>query len=194
MGNDHVYITDREGNLESQTNSLAPYVLFNNGSFLFGGWEYNAEGLKEPFEIRDDVEIPVGEYRFNRVNASFAFDQSRRIAPSVFYSDGQFYNGTLRSISLGVETKLHNRVRVNAFYSRNDVSLPVEGGEFTTNLLILRGVVAFSPRAFVRGSSSSTTTLRSRSPTCSFATRTAQEAICSSCITKTGMSPDRARC
>ena len=106
MGNDHVYITDREGNLESQTNSLAPYVLFNNGSFLFGGWEYNAEGLKEPFEIRDDVEIPVGEYRFNRVNASFAFDQSRRIAPSVFYSDGQFYNGTLRSISLGVETKL----------------------------------------------------------------------------------------
>ena len=37
MGNDHVYITDREGNLESQTNSLAPYVLFNNGSFLFGG-------------------------------------------------------------------------------------------------------------------------------------------------------------
>ena len=150
MGNDHVYITDREGNLESQTNSLAPYVLFNNGSFLFGGWEYNAEGLKEPFEIRDDVEIPVGEYRFNRVNASFAFDQSRRIAPSVFYSDGQFYNGTLRSISLGVETKLHNRVRVNAFYSRNDVSLPVEGGQFTTNLLILRGVVAFSPRAFVR--------------------------------------------
>ena len=68
----------------------------------------------------------------------------------MFYSDGQFYNGTLRSISLGVETKLHNRVRVNAFYSRNDVSLPVEGGKFTTNLLILRGVVAFSPRAFVR--------------------------------------------
>jgi len=150
MGNDHIYITDREGNLESQVNTLEPYVVFNDGSILFGGWQYSAEGLKEPFEIRDDVEIPVGEYRFNRFDVNFTLDQSRRIAPSVFYSDGQFYNGTLRSISLGVQAKPHNRVRINAFYSHNDISLPVEGGTFTTNLIILRGVVAFSPKAFVR--------------------------------------------
>ncbi len=150
MGNNHEYITDREGNLQSQLNSLGPFILFDNGSVLFGGWDYNAEGLDEPFEIRDDVEIPVGEYHFNRFNVGFNFDQSRRIAPSGFYSDGDFYNGTLRTISVGADTKPHNRVRLSAFYLRNDVALPIEGGVFATNLFIFRGIIAFSPRAFVR--------------------------------------------
>jgi len=150
MGNNHSYIVDRDGNLQSQLNSLGPFILFNNGSIAFGGWDYSAEGLSEPFEIRDDVEIPVGEYRFHRYNVGFNFDQSRRVAPSVFYSDGGFYNGTLRTIGLGTEARPHNRVRLGANYFRNEVSLPLEGGEFTTNLLILRGVVAFSPRAFAR--------------------------------------------
>ena len=150
MRNDHVYVTDRDGNLQSQTNLLGPFILFDNGSLVFGSWDYNAEGLDEPFEIRDDVEIPIGEYRFNRFNAGFNFDQSRRVAPSAFYSDGGFFNGTLRTISVGAATKPHNRVRLGAFYLRNDVSLPVEGGVFTTNLFIFRGIVAFSPRAFVR--------------------------------------------
>ena len=129
---------------------LKPYILFNDGSVLFGGWEYNAEGLTEPFEIRDDIEIPVGEYHFNRFNANFTFDQSRRIAPSVLYSDGAFYNGTLRSISLGVEAKPHNRVRVNAFYSRNDVSLPVEGAVRqmgAVDVLINNAGISIRPRS-----------------------------------------------
>jgi len=150
LGNNHVYITDRDGNLESQVNALGPWILFENGSILSANWEYNAEGLKEPFEIRDDVKVPVGEYHFNRFNVAFNFDQSRRIAPSALYSDGDFFNGTLRTMAIGAETKPHNRVRLSAFYLRNDVSLPIEGGVFTTNLFIFRGVVAFSSRAFVR--------------------------------------------
>ena len=150
LGNNHIYITDRDGHLESQVNAFGPWTRFENGSIFFANWEYRAEGLKEPFEIKDDVEIPVGEYHFNRFNVSFNFDQSRRVAPSAFFSDGDFFNGTLRTIAIGAETKPHNRLRLSAFYLRNDVSLPIEGGVFKTNLFIFRGVVAFSPRAFVR--------------------------------------------
>ena len=150
MGNNASYIEDDEGRLQSALNSLGPFILFNNGSVLFGGWDYNAEGLTEPFEIRDDVEIPIGEYRFHRYNIGFNFDQSRRIAPNVFFSDGGFFNGNLRILGAGVEARPHNRVRVSANYFRNEVDLPLEGGTFDTNLFILRGVVAFSPRAFAR--------------------------------------------
>lgn len=150
LGNNHVYITDRNGELESQLNTLGPWVLFENGSILSVQWEYSAEGLKEPFEIRDDVEIPIGEYHFNRGNIGFNFDQSRRVAPNAFYSNGGFYNGTLRTIGAGVDTRPHNKLRLSAFYLRNDVSLPIDGGEFTTNLFIFRGIVAFSSDAYVR--------------------------------------------
>jgi len=150
MGNDHIYITDREGNLESQINSLGPWMRFENGTILNGAWVYNAEGLKEPFEIRDDVEIPIGEYRFNRAVIGFAYDQSRRFAPNAFYSDGGFYNGTLRAWGIGAEARPHHRLRLSANYFRNDVSLPIEDGEFTTNLFILRAILAFSSDAYFR--------------------------------------------
>jgi hypothetical protein len=150
FGNDHVYIADDEGDLETQTNTLGPYVVFDNGSILSAEWLYEKEGLKEPFEIRDGVEIPVGEYRFNRYNLGYMGDQSRPIAASVLFSGGGFYGGTLQSASVTLDTKPHPRVRASASYSRNDVDIPIEGGDFVTNLFILRGVVAFSPNAFVR--------------------------------------------
>jgi hypothetical protein len=150
LSNDHVYIEDRDGDLETQTNALGPFLVFDNGSFLSGAWLYQAEGLKEPFEIRDGVDIPPGQYRFNRFDAAYVGDQSRRVAVNAFFSDGGFYDGTLRSYGLGVDTKPHPRIRASAAYFRNDVDLPVEGGDFVTNLLILRGIVAFSPDAYVR--------------------------------------------
>jgi hypothetical protein len=150
LGNDHTYIVDREGDLETQTNTLGPFVVFDNGSVLFGEWLYEAEGLKEPFEIRDDVEIPIGDYRFNRFNLGYIADQSRRIAPNLVFSGGGFYGGTLQSLNVSIDTKPHPRVRASVSYSRNDVEIPIEGGDFITNLLVLRGVVAFSPNAFVR--------------------------------------------
>ncbi len=150
LGNDHVYVEDDEGDLETQTNLFGPYVVFDNGSILSAEWLYEAEGLKEPFEIRDDVDIPVGDYRFNRFNASYVADQSRRIAPSLTYSGGGFYGGTLQSLGVSLDTKPHDRVRASVSYFRNDVEIPIEGGDFITNLLVLRGVVAFSANAFVR--------------------------------------------
>ncbi len=150
LGNDHTYIEDEEGDLETQTNTLGPFVVFDNGSVLFGDWLYEAEGLKEPFEIRDEVEVPVGDYRFHRYNAGYIGDQSRRIAPTVVFSGGGFYGGTLQSLSATLDTKPHPRVRASVSFSRNDVDIPIEGGDFVTNLLVVRGVLAFSPNAFVR--------------------------------------------
>jgi hypothetical protein len=150
FGNDHTYIQDREGDLETETNSLGPFLVFDNGAFLSGNWIHQSEGLKEPFEIRDGVEIPPGEYRFDRFDASYAGDQSRRLSFNAFFSDGGFYDGSLLSFGVGVDTKPHGRVRASASYFRNDVDLPVDGGDFVTNLFILRAIVAFSTNAFVR--------------------------------------------
>ena len=150
LGNDHVYVEDDEGDLETQTNLFGPYVVFDNGSILSAEWLYEAEGLKEPFEIREDVDIPVGDYRFNRFNVGYMGDQSRRITPNFTFSGGGFYGGTLQSLSVSVDTKPHNRVRASVSYFRNDVEIPIAGGDFITNLVVLRGVIAFSPNAFVR--------------------------------------------
>jgi hypothetical protein len=151
IGVDHTYITNREGMLETQFNWIGPYLLFDNGSLLAGGWINIAEGLEEPFEIRDEVEIPIGTYRFNQAMVEYRGDRSRVVSGRGGFVVGGFYNGTLRAFNLGVEVRPHLRLGLSVDYSRNRVDVPVEGGDFTTNLVVTRAVLAFSPRAYIRG-------------------------------------------
>lgn len=150
FGIDHTYITDREGRLESQVNSIGPFIIFENGAFLFGGWMNIAEGLTEPFEIRDGVEIPVGAYRFNQGMFQYLGDRSRRFSVSGGGSWGGFYDGTIRSFNVGGRLRAHPRIILSLEYFRNDVELPTEGGDFVTNLVVSRAILAFSPRAYIR--------------------------------------------
>ena len=53
-------------------------LFFVDGSFAFGNVVRNAEGLTESFEIRDGVEIPVGEYWSNQVSLQYVGNRSRR--------------------------------------------------------------------------------------------------------------------
>jgi hypothetical protein len=151
FGIDHTYITDREGNLESQFNNIGPFIVFNNGAFLFGGWLNTAEGLTEPFEIRDGVEIPVGSYRFDQGVVQYIGDRSRKLSINGGAVVGGFYNGRIRSYNIGGRVRPHGRLDVSLDYFRNNVDLPLEGGRFATNLIVTRAILAFSPRAYIRG-------------------------------------------
>ena len=151
MGIDQTYITDREGRLESQFNNIGPFLIFNNGAILFGGWMNIAEGLTEPFEIRDGVDIPIGTYRFNQGVVQYMGDRSRKISFNAGTAIGGFYNGKIRSFNLAGRVKPHRRLEVTLEYSRNHVDLPIEGGRFDTNLMVTRAIFAFSSRAYLRG-------------------------------------------
>jgi len=148
--NDHTYITEQNGELESQVNTLGPMIVFNNGAILMGGWMNLAEGLSEPFEIRDGVEIPIGSYRFNQAMMQYMGDRSRRVSVRGGFVYGGFFNGRLRSLNLGGRLKPHQRLSLEVDYFRNHILLPLEGGDFKTNLVVARAIVAFSPKAFVR--------------------------------------------
>jgi hypothetical protein len=151
MGMDHIYITDREGKLESQANNIGPFIMFENGAFLFAGWLNLAEGLTEPFEIRDGVEIPVGTYRFNQGVIQYMGDRSRVISANAGVVWGGFFDGRIRSFNIAGQLRPHRRLAVQIQYFRNHVDLPLEGGNFVTNLGIARALFAFSPKAYIRG-------------------------------------------
>jgi hypothetical protein len=151
MGNDHNYITDQKGQLETQFNWMGVNFIFENGASALGSWNNIAENLTEPFEVRDDVEVPVGQYRFNQAAFQYTGNRSRSVSVNGGYVLGGFFNGSLYSFNGGVFLRPHRRLRLSVEYFRNNVDLPVEGGTFSTNLAITRAVLAFSPRAYIRG-------------------------------------------
>ena len=151
FGPDFLRITNRDGSVQSHNVALGPYFLFNDGSSLFFNVGRSTEGLSDSFELREGVEIAEGEYRTTDVLYMLESSQSRRLSVNMFGMNNGFFGGRLRIYSPGVAFRPHPRLRLQLNYSRSEVRLPQEGGDFDTNLMVLRGLVALSPDAFVRG-------------------------------------------
>lgn len=136
LGNDHQYFTDRHGRVQSQNNSFGPAIVFHNGAVLFGGWQNTAEGLTEPFEIREGIVIPEGTYRFDEASVQYLDNRSRAVSLSGGLTVGGFYDGRIASLNLAGRVRPHGRLTLEIEYFRNRVRLPWPGpGEstFSTN-------------------------------------------------------------
>ncbi len=144
------WITEADGALQSGRYEFGPYFLFEDGSSFFFNVSRQIEGLDEAFELRDGVEIAAGEYRTTNLMTMLETSRSRRVSLNLFAMETGFFDGELRVLSPGVAVRPHPRLRFQINYSRNRVRLPQEGGDFETNLIVLRGLAALSPDAFVR--------------------------------------------
>lgn len=144
------WITEADGALQSGRYEFGPYFLFEDGSNFFFNVSREIEGLDEAFELRDGVEIAAGEYRNTNFMAMGETSRSRRVSLSLFGMDAGFFDGELRVLSPGVAVRPHPRLRFQLNYSRNQVRLPQAGGDFDTNLVVVRALAALSPDAFVR--------------------------------------------
>ncbi len=150
VGADTQYVTDRESRLQTLLAGVGPAIIFSDGSFVFVNYLRNAEGLTEPFELRDGVEVPVGTYRGNQVFLHYEGSRSRRISAIGGLMGGSFYGGKLASWNIGIEGRPHQRLNLGAQYYRNDIDVPVPGGTYATNIIIGRATLAFSPQAYLR--------------------------------------------
>src|SRR5262249_8992170 len=108
------------------------------------------ELLVQPFAIARGVTIKPGGYAFKDVIATFTGGAQRHISGAVALQVGNFYAGTIRSVSY-----TRTRINVNRELSLeptiqiNWIDLPE--GSFTARLLRTRVDYSFSPRMFVSG-------------------------------------------
>ncbi|MDE2972754.1 MAG: DUF5916 domain-containing protein [Acidobacteriota bacterium] len=146
-----IRITEPDGSIQTQNVGFGPFFLFDDGSQFFVQFSRNTEGLSESFELRDGVEINEGQYTTSDLMTMVNTSQSRRVSFNLFAMNNGFFDGRLRVYSPGLAVRPHPRVRLQVNYSRSEVRLPQENGDFNTNLVVLRGLVALSPDAFIRG-------------------------------------------
>ena len=151
MGPNFLRITEPDGSIQTENIGFGPFFLFDDGSQVFFAFSRNTEGLSGSFELRDGVEIEEGQYTTTDFMTMIETSQSRRISFSLFGMNNGFFDGRLRVYSPGVAVRPHPRVRLQVNYSRSEIRLPQENGDFNTNLVVLRGLVALSPDAFFRG-------------------------------------------
>jgi hypothetical protein len=147
---DLTYIENHSGQLESRSQGLGTFNIFQNGSNLYFGYVQSYEYLEDSFEIREDVFIPEGIHRFNYLAGLFHSDRSKKISIRATTYLGEFYNGNLYRINASGFVKLSQHLNIEFIYDYNNFDLPAEGGKFSTNIAATRIIYSFTPDLYAK--------------------------------------------
>jgi hypothetical protein len=141
------YITDQANVVQTKNFDQTLEVDWQNGSLFQFTHRVEFERLEDPFFIQPDQAIPVGDYVFGSINASFSSDRSRMFSGSLGLRVGEFFDGHQDSYQAGLRFQLGARFSTDVSWEHDDVDLP--SGAFSTDLVNTSIDYSFSPRMFL---------------------------------------------
>ena len=141
------HFADGRGGLESRQQTGRFQVEMENSDRWSIEHIRDFERLDDPFAISDDVDILPGRYSFNSQRLSYEAGPQRRLSGNVSFQWGDFYDGSLRSLSVNQgRLVVTNHLSLEPGVALNLLELP--GEEVTQAVFRLRADYAFTPRMF----------------------------------------------
>ena len=137
------YFNLAHGVVETRELEISPFEIeFNNGEELRYRFIPTIENLFEPFDIRDDIVIPVGEYSFLVHEISYRSALNKPLRYDIQYKAGSFYTGSSDELSTELSWRSRN---VNTSIELQQYWVRLEQGNFNTRLALMRFDYSFGP-------------------------------------------------
>ncbi len=142
------YVRNRNDRVESANNTAHFLTEFQSSDQFVFDVNNQQELLVRPFNVARGVNIRPGNYHFNSMTTSYAFGQQRRASGTVALRVGDFYDGSLTSLTLsGARLAILKQFSVEPSVTFNRGRLP--DGDFDTSQLRARFDYAFTPLRFL---------------------------------------------
>ena len=139
---------DFDGFNESRYIHLDNAISFSDGAFLSTAVNLIREGLKEPFDITDDITIPIDRYDVVETLWRFGTNPSAALSTNGVVTIGGFFSGHRKGFTNTLTAKAGATWAAALRFSYDDVDLPE--GSFQTTLVGLRVAYSFTPRIFLQ--------------------------------------------
>ena len=141
------HIENGSGVLETREWDSEFGVELENSDQFTIGYSNSYEFLPEPFQITDEVLLPIGWYDFSAGRVGYDFGPQRNVSGNVLVEFGDFFNGskTALTVSRG-RVSITPQLSVEPIYSINWVDLTE--GEFVTHLVGTRATYTVTPLMF----------------------------------------------
>jgi hypothetical protein len=139
------HVTDMDGTTLSQRAALRPISFYSHrDDFLFVELERNKELVQNDFKLFGRLNVPVGEYEFDRVRAEIATGRQRPVRLVVSIQDGGFFGGDRLEKFVELLWNQSAYFSMGLSFTENVVDLP--SGSFTSHLASLRTDIAFDSK------------------------------------------------
>ena len=123
---------------------------WKNGYEFHTGYNIFTDGIKEPFEIIDDVWIQPGSYHDSDVGLNFHTDESAPLSVGMHANIGGKFGGDRMILSPWVQYRAGDKFSSSLSVNYNDYDLPVPGGNFSVMLAHLRLSYSFTPKILLQ--------------------------------------------
>lgn len=142
---DFSLVTDMDGKKLSQRTAIRPVSFYSHSDdFLFVEWERNTEVVSSDFALFDRLDVPAGEYEFDRYRAEISTGVQRPLRVVLSAQDGGFFGGDRLEKFVEFQWRQSAHFFMGLSFTENDVDLP--SGSFTSHLASLRSDIAFDSR------------------------------------------------
>ncbi len=137
-------VTDMDGGTLSRQVRFRPSAYSNGDDFLFIEFQRNTEIVLEDFALFSRLNVPAGEYEFDRLRAEIATGAQRPVSVVVSIQDGGFFGGDRLEKFVELQWRPSAHFSLGMSFTENEVDLP--SGSFTSHLASLRTDIAFNSR------------------------------------------------
>ena len=120
-------------------------ATFHNGSYTDDDIvDVFAQRLAEPFNIYQNVYIPVGVYNWVRHQLTYGSAEDKRLQLHFFERFGSYYNGDLNEARIRASYRPSERLSLSLSPQWNRFRLPIPGGNFSVVFGAVETDYAFS--------------------------------------------------
>ena len=142
---DYFLTTDMDGNTLSQITSIEPIGLYSNrDDFAFLQWTQDREVVLEDFELFGRLNVPAGDYTFDRYRAEVGTGRQRPLRVILSVEDGGYFDGSRFEKAVELQWRQSEHLYLGVAYTENDVDLL--SGSFISRLASLRADIAFNSK------------------------------------------------
>jgi hypothetical protein len=123
---------------------------WKNGYEFHTGYNIFRDGIKERFDIIEDVWIEPGTYYGSEVALYFSTDESQPLSFGMSTTVGDKFGGDRLILSPWISYRIGDKFSSSLSVDYNNYDLPVEGGDFSVTLSRLRLSYSFTPKILLQ--------------------------------------------
>ncbi len=139
----------QDGNLENMEISPEFEISTKSGFDAFAALTMRKEGLLRDFMLSDNVFVKAGNYTFYGLFGNFSSPKTRKVAASLEYQAGEFYDGNMFSVSLKPELNLSSSFQLSGTYQIDKVSFSARSQKFTNNIARIKATYMLNTKISV---------------------------------------------
>jgi hypothetical protein len=141
---------DLEGEQESGFLHIDNHFEWRSSAEVHTGVNFTYERVKEPFELTDGVEVPVGEYSNSEIQIVLQSDEGKALYGELRSFTGGFFNGERVTLRPTIRYRIGETFSTELAWNYNHIDLPTENGPVNINAGQLRVSYSFTPKMLLQ--------------------------------------------